>query len=107
MIFKMSTKRKRGNPGKGAKAAIVALLLVALLAVSVNTEFAQLEPRVQQAQGYVVVTGDTIELPAQGVTGSTTGPVPGSDPGTMHVLYWMLLVAALLPLEIEMRKRNG
>ena len=116
VIFKMSTRRRKQNPGKGAskemaslksaKAAFVALLLVALLAVSVNTEFAQIEPAVIQGQGNARIIGDTIILPGRAITGSATGPIPVPDPGSMHVLYWILLAVALIPLELELRKRN-
>jgi|GEM_PF-3971897 len=80
------------------KIAFVSALIVAAIALSFNTPFAQLEAPATEVQGNFIV------LTATAVTSSATGPAP--DAQSWHLLYWMLLAAALIPLELEWRKKN-
>lgn len=102
-------KQKKFRPD-APKVAFVAILVVALLAISSNSPLKDLKPFVPPSPS-AAVEGDVITITASsgrssaGVTGSATGPAP-YDPGAAHVLYWLLLAAALIPLELEWRKKQ-
>lgn len=90
-------KRTRRQERDFRKIAFVSAILTAALALSIGSPFAEL-----RSAGVASAGSSAPATEMASATGSATGLPP--DSGTLHVLFWILLGAALIPVELELRR---